>query len=473
MNFLIFIQKSPVFKRLFVPLFVDSLSKNKKTMPTFAIEVREKNERRDGKFPVSIRITHKRVSRKIPTDVYVTRKQVKSDFSGLKDTTILKKLLNDISNYEEILVRGLGTDLSRYTAQELVHYIQNQKETAGGAGIDFIAFCRTHIQRLRNAGRTGSAGRFEAVVHNVCDYFGRSVVFIKEINVKNLAGFIEYMQRPRTITRPNQFGKAITKQVAGCKAQTVKDYLADIQTLFNAACDEYNDEDAETALITHRPFSSKKLQIEVREEPEKRDLSVEELVRILRADTVPGQRMQLARDVLALSFYLLAMNTADMFGADAALDGRRITYRRQKTASRRKDEAFFSVKIEPEALPLLRKYRDPDKKRLFSFHKMYADFRGFNGNVNKGCKQLAAHLGINADLSSYYMRHTWATVASEDCGISDAEIGLALNHVSEDDMEKGKSLKTTRGYIHRRFTRNDINHRKVLDFVQSKIITVK
>lgn len=438
-------------------------------MATFAIEVRERNERRDGKFPVSIRITHKRAIKNIPTDVYVTRKQIKPDFSGLKDTTILKGLLTDIANYEEILARRLGTDLSMYSVQDLANFIQTQKETDGGASIDFLGFCNAHIQMLRDNGRNGSAGRFEAVIRNLSDYFGRSVVYVKEINVANLQGFIEYMQKPRTITRLNQFGKEVTKQVAGCKAQTVKDYLADIQTLFNAACDKYNDPDAETALISHRPFSSKKLQIEVKDAPEKRDLSIEEIVKILKAENVPGQRMQLARDVLALSFYLAAMNTADLYGEDAELTFRRITYHRQKTASRRKDEALLSVKIEPESLPLIKKYRDPDKKRLFIFYKLYSDFRTFNNNINKGCKQLAQYLGINPELSSYYMRHSLATIGAEDCGISDEEIAMLLNHVCEDnDIKTGKSLKITRGYIHRRFTKNDTNQRKILDFIKSK-----
>lgn len=36
-------------------------------------------------------------------------------------------------------------------------------------------------------------------------------------------------------------------------------------------------------------------------------------------------------------------------------------------------------------------------------------------------------------------------------------------------MEKGKSPKTAHGYIYRQFTKNDVSHRKVLDFVQSKM----
>ena len=447
------------------PLFVQ----NSKCMPTFSIEIREKNERRDGKFPVSIRLTHKREVRKISTGVYVSRKQVKPDFSGIKDTTILKGLLNDISKYEDMLAKGLGTDLSRFSAADLVKYIESQKATEGGVGIDFIAFCDNHIQALKAEGRDGTAGRFEAVIRNLTDYFGRSIVFVKEINVKNLQGFVEYMQKPHEQTRTNQHGKEVTVRRPGCKAQTVKDYLADIHTLFNAACDHYNDEDAETVLITHRPFGSKKLQVEVKEEPEKRDLCIEDLVKILNAETVPGKRMQLARDVLALSFYLLAMNTADLFGADVELEDDRIIYHRQKTANRRKDEALMSVKIEPEALSLIEKYRDPDKRRLFSFYKMYANFRDFNHNVNAGCKQLAAHLGIDVPLSTYYMRHTRATLASEECGISETDIALALNHVGvASGFESGKSLKTTRGYIHRRFTRNDTNNRIVLDYVKSK-----
>lgn len=438
-------------------------------MATFTIVVRECNERRDGKFPVAIRVTQNRVSKNIPTDAYLTRKQIKPDFSGIKDTTVLKGLLNDIANYEEMLAKGLGTDLSRFTVTDLVNYIKAQKQSAGGTGIDFIAFAKAYIQDLKDAGRTGYAEPFDAIIRNLIDFFGRPFVSIKEINVKNLLAFAEYMQKPHVIRRTNQLGKVTEYKKNGVKPQTIKDYLGDIQTLFKAACEKYNDEDAEIVIISHNPFASKKLHIEIKDEPQKRDLAVEDLIKILKAETVPGRRMQLARDVLALSFYLMAANTADLYGEDAKINIRRIEYHRQKTSTRRKDKAFLSVKIEPEALPLLRKYYDPEKKRLFSFYKMYGTSKYFNKNVNKGCEQLAKYLGITADLTTYYVRHTLATIASEDCGISEAEIALMLDHVGIDnDMEENKRLKVTRGYIHRRFTKNDINFRRVLDFINNQ-----
>ncbi|MFR1667237.1 MAG: tyrosine-type recombinase/integrase [Alistipes sp.] len=442
-------------------------------MATFVISVREKDKRAtDDKYPVAIRITHKRVALYIPTYVYVTRKQIKADFSGLRDSTLIIQLTKIIEKYEEMLLKGLGADLSQYSAQELKNFILAQRQGTDGIGIDFVEFARNYIQALRNDGRAGYAVLFDTTMNSLIDFFGRPVISIKEINIKNLLAFAEFMQKPRTIIRPNQLGGTTQRTLPGVKPQTVKDYLTRIQILFNAACEQYNDPDSEVTLISHNPFNSKKLHIEVTEAPAKRDLGIDDLIKILEAKKLPGQRMQLARDVCALSFYLVAMNTADLFGEDVKLTGRRITYHRQKTARRRRatDEALMSVKIEPEVLPLLRKYNDPDKKRLFCFYKLYGNYLYFNKNVNRGCKQLATYLGIKADLSTYYMRHTLATIASEDCGISDGEVALLLNHVGDGtNLEKGKNLKVTRGYIHRRFTKNDLNHRKILDFIQSKI----
>jgi integrase len=464
-----FSRSCTVFLWFFVHLFHDCFTKKQTTVPTFKISVQKHQQRRDGKFPVSIRMTHNRQSAYMKTDTYVTRKQVASDLTSIKDTEIVRLIDRDIIEYEKRLLRGLGSDLSAYTARELVDYLQKHIATDGGANIDFITFSRDHIANLRAAKRDGTAMRLEAVVNRLVDYFGRPSATVKEINVKNMREFAEYLQKPHVVRLTNKKGETVKIEKSGVIAQTAKDYLADVQTLFNAACEKYNDEDAEIALITHRPFSSKKLQIEVKEEPKKRDLPVEDLVKILWADNLPGRRMQLARDVLVLSFGLVAMNTADLFGDDARLDFRRITYHRQKTKARRKDEALMSVKIEPEIISLLRKYRDPDKKRLFLFYKMYANFREFNRNINQGCKQLATHLGINPQLSTYYMRHSWATIAAEDCRIAEGDIAFALTHVSADDgLGKNINHRVTRGYIHRRFSRIDGMNRQVLDFVAGK-----
>ena len=440
-------------------------------MPTFTILVREQTKRRDGTYPVSIRLTHNRKSVNIPTGVYVRKAQIKTNFTGLKDAELYRSLNDDIIKYSEILRKEYGTDMSRYTAKELANAIVAHRAAPEGENIDFIKFGREYVEGLIEEGRVGYAESADAVLKNLIHFFGKENISIKEINAKNLQAFIEYLSKPRKMSYVDSKGRSVTMTRKPCKAQTIKDYLGDIQTIFNAARDKYNDEDSEVMLITHFPFRNKKLQVDVKEEPAKRDLTIEEVAQIVKADNLPTARMQLARDVLLISFYLLAMNTADIYAEDAYINIRRVQYRRQKTKTRRKDEAMFSVKIEPEVLPLLRKYRDPDKKRLFCFYKMYSSHKTFNSNVNDGAKALAKHLGWDHTLTSYYMRHSWATIASEDCGISDEEVALALNHISaDDDVKRGKSLRVTRGYIHRKYRKNDINHRKVLDLLASKLI---
>lgn len=437
-------------------------------MPTYAIEVRN-NGREDGRYPVYIRLTHNRQLARIPTGVYVARNQLKRDLSTIKDPLLLREFNDNILEFEQILIKKIGTDIMRYTARELADVIIGYKSTPCGDSIDFGDFCKGYIKKLKANGQVGLAYKRESAFYNFATFYGSEHIPIKEVNVRNLSAFIDYLSKPHKVRSVSCTGIVRMTTNKGCKQQTIKDYVSGLQTLFNAACDKYNDEDSEIMLITHNPFKSKKLLIEVKEMPAKRDMSVEDLVKILTAKDLPTQRMELARDVCAISFYLLGMNTADIFGADAKIKVRRIEYHRQKTASRRKDEALFSVKIEPELMPLLRKYRDPKKKRLFKFYTMYSTYQGFNRNVNVGCSALAKHLGLDFSLTSYYMRHTWATLASEECGCSDEEVALALNHIGTEGDIKGRSLRVTRGYIHRKFKKNDVNHRKVLDLVASKI----
>lgn len=233
-------------------------------MPTFAIEIREKNKRRDEKFPVSIRMTHLSKQVNLPTGVYVTRQQINSDFSGLKDNSLNRAFFNEIHQYERMLTDGLGINLRQYNAKELVNYINLQKANSRGAGIDFIAFSNEYISELEKRGQDGYAESFRVAIRNLTDYFGRSFISIKEINIENLSGFIEYMQKPRAICRTDKFGRLVKMHKNGVKPQTVKDYLGDVKTLFNAACDKFSDEDSGFTVITHNPFKGKNYRLRQR-----------------------------------------------------------------------------------------------------------------------------------------------------------------------------------------------------------------
>ena len=435
-------------------------------MPTFKICVFEHHRRKDGKYRVSVRLGHNRQYAYIKTDTYVVRKQITNDFSGLKDTETIRSIDRDIIEYEKLLLRGLGSNLSRYTAKELVSYIEQHIATDGGTSIDFIAFAREYSSMLKDAGRGGYAERFDRVIRAIIDYFGRDKIYINEINSGTLRKIEEYLLKPRTMVRINQLGKEYTITRPGLKTQSVVDFMRLVHILFNAARNKYNDEDDEDLdIITHNPFRKYK-PAKVTEEPAKRSLPIDELLKIINYADGNG-RTGMARDIFLLSFYLIGMNTADIYREDATIANGRITYRRSKTKARRKDQALISIKIEPEVEALVKKYRDPSKKRAFLFYHNYTTARGFNQSVDKGLKQLAREIGINPKLSSYYARHTWATIAANNCELSDSDIALALNHVGIDEGGKNHSLKVTRGYITRDWSKLDKMNRKVLDYVYS------
>lgn len=436
-------------------------------MPTFKACVFEHQMRKDGKYRISIRLTHNRQSAYIRTDTYLERKNISKDFKTIKSTDILRRIDRDILRYEELLLKGLGTNLKKYTARELVNYITIQIETEGGANIDYIAEARIHIHNLISEGRASYAQGFKTVIGSLTDYFGREVVYVREITVKMLRAYVEYIMKPRTITRLNQFGIPVTVKKQGVGEQTASDYITKLQIVFNTICNKYNDPDGELDLITHNPFRN--FHIKVTAEPAKRNLSVEDLIKIIQCTDASG-RMGLARDVFMLSFYLIGINTSDLYTSTIKeLSNGRLTYQRNKTKNRRKDEATMSVKIEPEAELLIAKYRDPAKKRTFDFYRRYADCDTFNAAVNKGLKQLARHLQIEAKLSTYYARHTYATIAANKCNISESDVGLLLNHVgSGTDRHEARSIKITRGYIGRDWSKIDVLHRKVLNFVKDE-----
>ena len=66
--------------------------------------------------------------------------------------------------------------------------------------------------------------------------------------------------------------------------------------------------------------------------------------------------VQIARDAFIISFLLCGINSADLYYI--VENNGRVDYERRKTKDRRADNAFISIKIEPELLPYIDKYKD-------------------------------------------------------------------------------------------------------------------
>ncbi|MDE6086141.1 MAG: site-specific integrase [Muribaculaceae bacterium] len=149
-------------------------------------------------------------------------------------------------------------------------------------------------------------------------------------------------------------------------------------------------------LTTVHPFD----RFSIKPEPtRKRALPIDTLKNIFNAEVEPWQQKYL--DFFKLTFMLIGINVIDLCGVEVINDGR-IDYVRSKT------HKPVSVKVEPEAMELIKKYQGETK--LLDFVEGYNNYRHFYNNLCKGLKAVKEKLGIK-ELTSYWARHSWATIA--------------------------------------------------------------
>ena len=203
-----------------------------------------------------------------------------------------------------------------------------------------------------------------------------------------------------------------------------------IAAVFNYAIDN--------ELTTNYPFRRLDLSIEP---TKKRDLKVEELREVFSANVKEKDRKLL--DAFKVMFLLIGINVHDLYNLtrDNIVDGR-LEYKRLKTGKQ------YSILIQPEVIEIMNRY--PGKDRLFSFCEHYANASSFAMVTNILLKK------ILAGLTTYYARHTWATLAFK-LGVPKDTISLALGH--------SFGARVTGTYINADLSRVDEANRKVIDYV--------
>ena len=158
---------------------------------------------------------------------------------------------------------------------------------------------------------------------------------------------------------------------------------------------------------------------------------------------------------------LAGINTVDLYGLRKAdYHGGVIHYRRAKTMRRRADGAYFEMRVPEIVKPLFEKYASGhDDEWLFNFHQRHTTSDSFCANVNIGIKKVCESMGMDksAWYCAYTFRHTWGTIAQNDCGATISEVAFGMNHSS--------GHRVTRGYIKLDFTPAWELNERVIDFI--------
>ena len=162
-------------------------------------------------------------------------------------------------------------------------------------------------------------------------------------------------------------------------------------------------------------------------------------------------------DIFKLQFMLIGINTVDLCNLKEVEDGR-ITFYRAKT------NRLYSIKVEPEAMEIINRYRG--ENQLLYMLDRCPDHNEFTRKINEALKKVGPvkRVGLGGKkiysplfpkISTYWARHSWATIAAS-LDIPKDTISHALGHGNN---------TVTDIYIEFDQEKVDIANRKVIDWV--------
>lgn len=381
-------------------------------MTTFKLTVQK--QRADGYWPVYIRVTHQRKLVYIKTDKMVDNKGFVKSTKEVKDPYIRKSLDILIIDYIDRLNK---VDTSKWSVQDVVQFLKK-----GTSDVCFSEYARQYQSKMIQEGHARNARNYELAYQHMERFAGTNKVMFSHLTSSFVNKWIKSLS---TTSRAKEM------------------YPICIRQIFKQALIEFNDYDAGLIRITTNPWP--KVKIPKCNTPQKKAITMEECRAFFTAPLPESDRKsplsELGRDVAMMILCLAGINSIDLFCLEKKdYNNGIISYERRKTREARADNAYFEIKVPNILEPIMEKYMDrTDSPYLFNFHRRHSSFDSFNANVNIGIRQICEKvLGIEhgKNYSCYTFRHTWATVAQNECGASLEDVDFGLNHAHKTKLAR-------------------------------------
>ena len=391
--------------------------------------------RADGTRNVKIRIVVRGTNTLVSTSMYVTPKQVTRG-GQIKDAQVLDTC-NDIIHEWRRTVAKLGQAIDGMTAKEVAELLKQYEQYGSSFRLKFVE----HIRYVANTKRGQTAHNYRVVASSFERFSGKVALDINDITPQVLANYEQWLRS------------------TGIASGTITQYMTLLRSAHNAARLRYNDEDAGITRVRRMPFMRYK--VPKAPAPAVRGVDLDTLQAIADLEDEPrvNSRRNLARDCFMLSFALGGINYADLYtlSHDSYRDGF-IEYNRQKTKDARADEALYRVRVVDEIVPLMKRYIDPTKKRLFRFYARYTE-QSFKEVICAGMLRIEEACPYKRHYTYYAARHTYASLAYNVAKLDKYTVHELLNH-SDNEM------KITDRYIERDWQRLFDAHERIVRLIK-------
>lgn len=391
--------------------------------------------------PLKIRYYHRGSAIMIPTTIRLLPEQwmdntIINHQRAKQWNSMLRLRLADITS--EILELEVTGRLSSMTAEQLKKRLMTSigHETEKKEDDLFLPIYMEYMGRFDNAGTISIWNNTLNRLKAFCESEGYNLN--KMTFDKMTAEWMEEFDTFLAKTAPKPNARAINHR--------------NIRTVFNYAIKRKK-------LPVSYPFADFKIK---HQETRHQDLTVEQ-TRQLKDYPLQEEHIVKVRDIFMLMIYLRGINAADLFGAKKEqIIGGRLEYYRRKTG------AFTSVKIEPEAWDIIKKYEG--KEYILDISERWSDPKNYLRRMDKDLKKVGpvtyekkgkkTYKGIFDKLASNSARHTWASLT--------VELGYSMDTASEGLTHKF-GARVTNIYVNKRLQKNvDRANRHVIDYILGK-----
>ena len=388
----------------------------------------------DGKGTILIHIFHNQTMTTVSTGIRCAPQEWDGERIKLAGSEALNASLQEKKGKidKAIALLSLDDKFERMSAAEIKASISGgkPKKIVGHLVSDLFAeYLSSNLQE-------GTKEIYRATLSKVLS-FGGNALKMENIDLKWLHQFECFLSKTQGVN-----GRAI--------------YLRSLRAVCNYSAHQYG---------LGYPFAN----FSVKQEPtRKRSVSIDLFGKFLDYPTTATNERY--RDYFLLMFYLIGINSKDLLLVKKeSVVGGRLEYIRSKTHKK------YSIRIEPEAEELLKKYEG--KNYLLEAMDRCVHYKSFAHEMNDALKTIGETrlemipdpddlfapphqekviYPIIPEISTYYARHCWATFAYE-AGVSLDVISQALGHSSGN--------RTTLIYVKFDQEKVDRANRTVIDYL--------
>lgn len=391
-------------------------------MASAKILLYKSNKKKDGSHPVVIQITHEGKSFRLtyyhclPKYWDFGNNRFRRSFHGYKvKNAILIQELNKVNDAFDVIARSNEIFTKEKFKNVFYKNILNATDT------NFFEFLENYITELFEAGKISNRNAHRVARNRLLSFSENNYkLTFSKVNKSFLNKFERFLLkegrtgggvRQMMIVVRGIFNKAI-------KMELVSKGLYPFRTKFNK----------EGYSFAH-----------LKSNAVPRALSKRDMESLKNFDIEKHKHLAIAHKVFMFSYYCMGINFKDICKLKKAdIYNGRINYIRSKT------EGIFSIKISPYMQEIM-DYFDSYNEFVFPFlnlsyntpSKIQDRITHRRGIINKQLKEIGKILGINADLTTYVARHSFAN-ALNTSGVSTKFIQKALGH---------KDPKTTEHYL--------------------------